>query len=233
MNARQSWICCVGYAILCSRFLPKFVQRKGPMHEPMRLASTTETLIKYVRTRCLTAHRGHNIYCKSSPLDCMACPVFVSRASGLARETIPVYFPTSSIWSPNSPRRVWGLDYSIVYSYLGICHVFVMRSSRSLMIILPGHTAHRFGSIIYAQLQTLHAFQAPAPFPFPYPFFDSNFGALAESARHERGYRLSGVSRHSCAMAEKETAGQYKTYLQYQYHEVIVCGSQHGKLPPV
>jgi len=31
-------------------------------------------------------------------------------------------------------------------------------------------------------------------------------------------------------MAEKATAGQYETYLQYQYHEVIVCGSQHGKL---
>ena len=114
---------------------------KEGSHEPMRLASTTETLIKYVCTRCLTAHRGHNMYCKNSPLDYMACPVFVSRASGLARETIPVYFPTPSIWTPDSPRRVWGLDYSIVYSYLGICHVFVMRSSRSLTIILPGHTA--------------------------------------------------------------------------------------------
>jgi len=30
MNARHSWICCVGYAILCSRFLSKFVQRKSP-----------------------------------------------------------------------------------------------------------------------------------------------------------------------------------------------------------
>jgi len=44
---------------------------------------------------------------------------------------------------------------------------------------------------------------------------------------------LLGVSWHSCAMAEKAAAGQYETYLQYQYHEVIVCGSQHGKLPPV
>jgi len=31
-------------------------------------------------------------------------------------------------------------------------------------------------------------------------------------------------------MAEKAAAGQYETYLQYQYHEVIVCGSQRGKL---
>ena len=147
MNARQSWICCVGYAILCSRFLSKFVQRKGPMYEPMRLASATETLTKYVRTCCLTAYRSHNMYCKNSPLNCMACPVFVSRASslvprptawergkrasGLARE---LDYPrllsnTSLIWSPDSPRRVWGLDYNIVYRYLGICHVFVMRSS--------------------------------------------------------------------------------------------------------
>ena len=95
-ECKAELICCVGYAILCSQFLSKFVQRKGPMHEPMRLASTTKTLIKYVRTRCLTAYRGHNIYCKNSPLDCMACPVFVSRTSGLARETIPVYFPTPS-----------------------------------------------------------------------------------------------------------------------------------------
>jgi len=27
-------------------------------------------------------------------------------------------------------------------------------------------------------------------------------------------------------MAEKTAAGQYETYLQCQYHEVIVCGMQ-------
>ena len=79
---------------------------------------------------------------------------------------------TFLIWSPDSPRRVWGLDYSIVYSYLGICHVFVMRCSRSLRIILQ-------------QFSTL------TKLPPSFQFFDSNFGARYEPAR--LGARLQTV----------------------------------------
>ena len=100
-------------------------------HEASKYNRNTD----YVCIRCLTAYHGHHMYCKYSPLDWWHA-LSSSREPGinLARETIPVYFP----------RRVWGLDYRIVYSYLGICHVFVMRFSWSLTIILSGHTAVQY-----------------------------------------------------------------------------------------
>ena len=109
---------------------------------------------------------------------------------------------TFLIWSPDSPRRVWGLDYNILYSYLGICHVFVMRSLRSLTIILPGHTAVSALVPLLAALESAtsvmrssghtaavsaRAYAAPAPFPFS----DSNFGALSGSDK-ERGVKIVG-----------------------------------------
>jgi len=87
MTSREMHECKAELDLLCRlcnimQSVLFYICPKEGSHEPMMLASTTETLIKYLCTRCLTAYRGHNMYCKNSPLDCMPCPVFVSRTSG-------------------------------------------------------------------------------------------------------------------------------------------------------
>ena len=103
------------------------------------------------RTAHLTAWHG------------MPCLCLASQLIG-SRDYPRLLSNTFLIWSPDSPRRVWGLDYSIVYSYLGICHVTVFGLRSSLQVT---HSS---------SVNTLRPFQAPAPFPFPHS--DSNFGAL-------------------------------------------------------
>jgi len=93
------------------------------------------------------------------------------------------------------------------------------RAARVLTI--SDHVMYNFRTSTWVNLVTpnLNAFvmsSAPAPFQF-WILISAH---CLNPCDKERGCRLLGVSRHSCAMAEKATAGQYETYLQYQYHEV-------------